>query len=386
MLQEAIQEFLRGIYIAAMCFSVVAMLLLQVSRGIDRSVKGKLHLLLCLLLFLPFAHFLKIVMGEPPRVFYALLLSVTWVYGPLAWLLTQNILLPQKRIQFWMIHFMPFFGALFYLTTASQVFSFNLYLAALMTQSSIYLGYSIYLFRKHLNRFRSINTDFQGSQYYWLKFLVFGLALMIVVDAILWMCNLLGANIGAHTLGIVATAFALFVSSLTITGLLKTFHQLEVRIDDEYGASEVEANKASSGGGKRSADRQRQLSDTAAKDIMAHLYALMEGTRVYLDPDLDQRKLAELLAISPQILSELLNTHMRVNFYAYLNSWRLKEALTLLKLQNLTLPIIDIAYRAGFNNRNTFYRVFREHTGSTPSAYRKRNESLLSAELHNSSI
>lgn len=77
---------------------------------------------------------------------------------------------------------------------------------------------------------------------------------------------------------------------------------------------------------------------------------------------------------------------MRVNFYAYLNSWRLKEALTLLKQQNLALPIIDIAYRAGFNNRNTFYRVFREHTGLTPSAYRKRNESLLSTELHNSSI
>lgn len=210
LLQETIQEFLRVIYIAAMCFSVVAMLLLQVSRGIDRSVKGKLHLLLCLLLLLPFVHFLKIVMGEPPRVLYALVLSVTWVYGPLAWLLTQNILLPHRRIQFWFIHFMPFFGALVYLSTALPVFSFNLYLAALMTQSAIYLGYSIRLFRTHLSRFRSINTDYQDSQYYWLKYLVFGLALMVVVDVILWACNLLGANIGAHTLGIVATAFALF--------------------------------------------------------------------------------------------------------------------------------------------------------------------------------
>jgi AraC-like DNA-binding protein len=32
--------------------------------------------------------------------------------------------------------------------------------------------------------------------------------------------------------------------------------------------------------------------------------------------------------------------------------------------------VTDITYRAGFNNRNSFYRVFKEKNGLTPSQYK----------------
>jgi AraC-like DNA-binding protein len=33
--------------------------------------------------------------------------------------------------------------------------------------------------------------------------------------------------------------------------------------------------------------------------------------------------------------------------------------------------IIDIAFRSGYNNKNSFYNAFKRHTGTTPSEYRR---------------
>jgi len=49
-------------------------------------------------------------------------------------------------------------------------------------------------------------------------------------------------------------------------------------------------------------------------------------------------------------------------------------ATTPLKLSSFNesyLTISDIAYRSGFNNRNSFYKVFKDKTGITPSQYKK---------------
>jgi len=36
--------------------------------------------------------------------------------------------------------------------------------------------------------------------------------------------------------------------------------------------------------------------------------------------------------------------------------------------------LADIAYRAGFNNRNSFYKAFKEKTGMRPSDYRRQQQ------------
>lgn len=82
-------------------------------------------------------------------------------------------------------------------------------------------------------------------------------------------------------------------------------------------------------------------------------------------------KLASLLAVTPHQLSELLNVHMQVSFYDYLNTLRHEESLKLLCNTQQNYSITDIAYRAGYNNRNSFYKIFKEKTGVTPSEFKK---------------
>ena len=58
-----------------------------------------------------------------------------------------------------------------------------------------------------------------------------------------------------------------------------------------------------------------------------------------------------------------------IDFVTYLNMVRVEKAAELLK--GTSLKITDIALRCGFDNVRTFNRVFKEVTGTTPSAFSK---------------
>ncbi|ALZ74554.1 helix-turn-helix domain-containing protein [Rheinheimera sp. F8] len=63
---------------------------------------------------------------------------------------------------------------------------------------------------------------------------------------------------------------------------------------------------------------------------------------------------------------------MHSSFYEFLNGQRYDESLRILRQAGHTLSIADIAYRAGFNNRNSVYKVYKHHAGITPAQYKKQ--------------
>ena len=67
-----------------------------------------------------------------------------------------------------------------------------------------------------------------------------------------------------------------------------------------------------------------------------------------------------------RIFSNVLNT----NFNGYVNSLRINHAQFL--LMNTDQSVISIAMDCGFNNQQTFNRVFRDLNGCTPGEYRKK--------------
>lgn len=81
-------------------------------------------------------------------------------------------------------------------------------------------------------------------------------------------------------------------------------------------------------------------------------------------------KLPSLLGITRNQLSELLNIHKQTSFYDFLNDLRYRESVALLQDSSSGLSIIDIAYRSGFNSRNSFYTAFKKRTGLTPKQYK----------------
>ncbi len=102
------------------------------------------------------------------------------------------------------------------------------------------------------------------------------------------------------------------------------------------------------------------------------LYEHMVKNKPYLNNELTIQDLAEQLKLSAQEISTYLNKELGVNFFNYINSFRIEEA-----KQRLTNPTYDnetllgIAYDSGFNSKTSFNTLFKKETGMTPSEYKK---------------
>ena len=72
--------------------------------------------------------------------------------------------------------------------------------------------------------------------------------------------------------------------------------------------------------------------------------------------------LAQALGVNKHQVSELLNVHLNMSFYEYLNQFRVSYACSRLSDPNYQDSILELAYEAGFNNKNSFYRAFKEKT------------------------
>jgi AraC-like DNA-binding protein len=79
-------------------------------------------------------------------------------------------------------------------------------------------------------------------------------------------------------------------------------------------------------------------------------------------------KIAKLVNISPNHLSDKFKEVTGVNFVDYIARTRTAKASEL--LDNSNLRISEIAFAVGFQSLSQFNRVFKKLTGKSPSAYR----------------
>lgn len=98
--------------------------------------------------------------------------------------------------------------------------------------------------------------------------------------------------------------------------------------------------------------------------------SLMEKEKLYIDPNLTLKDVADHMHTNTKYLSQVVNHHAGCNFQQFINTFRVNEVkskLTGEEFQNLTL--FGIALQCGFKNKSTFYKVFREITGHTPKDF-----------------
>ncbi|MCB0488607.1 MAG: helix-turn-helix transcriptional regulator [Cyclobacteriaceae bacterium] len=108
--------------------------------------------------------------------------------------------------------------------------------------------------------------------------------------------------------------------------------------------------------------------------LKKRLYAFMEEKELYLKRDLKMVEVASGLNISEHRLSQLLNVHLGINFFEYINRFRIRRARLLLHDPSFHKFTIEaIARECGFNSKSTFNEAFRKLEGRTPSSYKKDN-------------
>jgi AraC-like DNA-binding protein len=99
----------------------------------------------------------------------------------------------------------------------------------------------------------------------------------------------------------------------------------------------------------------------------------MEEEKPYLNPNLTLNDLSNKLGISNHNLSEILNTHLKQNFFDFVNQYRVEEVKKYLADEgNDHLTLLSIAFDAGFNSKSGFNAIFKKYIHVTPSEYRQR--------------
>lgn len=92
--------------------------------------------------------------------------------------------------------------------------------------------------------------------------------------------------------------------------------------------------------------------------------------REHLEDDLNRKKLASLVFLSPDYLSHVFSERTGESLTAFILNERIKKAKELLLLSKKSIR--DIALTSGFPNISYFSRQFKSLTGKTPQEFRKR--------------
>lgn len=116
------------------------------------------------------------------------------------------------------------------------------------------------------------------------------------------------------------------------------------------------------------------LSEDNLQHIANKLENAMQQEKIYLNAALSLPILAKSINTSSNYISQTLNERLQVNFFDYVNGYRVKHAKN--ELTNSNKTVLDIAMDAGFNSKSAFYTAFKKYTGITPMQYRKQHTSL----------
>ncbi|MFK8056907.1 MAG: helix-turn-helix domain-containing protein [Saprospiraceae bacterium] len=116
--------------------------------------------------------------------------------------------------------------------------------------------------------------------------------------------------------------------------------------------------------------RQSRLTPAELDDFKERLDALMLAQKPFLNRKLVKAELASLMGMSNPDLARLLNERIGMNFFEYVNAFRIKEFIRLAQGPDAdTLTLFGLAQEAGFNSKTTFNKAFKQLMGTSPSAY-----------------
>jgi AraC-like DNA-binding protein len=112
------------------------------------------------------------------------------------------------------------------------------------------------------------------------------------------------------------------------------------------------------------------LSNDAKQKIKKKIIAYFETDKAYLNPELNMDLLSSVLKIPKYQITEVLNTEIGMNFFLFVNTYRVEAVKKMLSNPDNKYSIEAIGYDAGFSSKSSFYTVFKNMTGETPVSFR----------------
>ncbi len=332
--------------------------------------------------------------------------SAPFLYGPLIFLYAGTLTGRFTRFKaIYLLNFVPFFLHFatilpFYLKTGDfKIAAYDHYLVSgfpttfkpLFTYSlkllhyGLYLGLTLGLIARYRREMEEQYSELERLDLGWLK-------LLAIVN--LAMIGIFIATVTGHGLEIITMTHGITrISYLWDTALIYTVGILAVRqapIFNEYRRiiEPVEPPTPQPGeppdGRTPSAPtdavqqtkvkyEKSRLDDHIADAYLAELTTHMRTAKPYLNSELGIKELATAIGLTEHVLSQVVNGRAGMNFFTFVNNFRIEEAQRLLadpsrKEEN----ILAAAFESGFKSKSHFNTLFKKTTGLTPREFRRQ--------------
>ncbi|RZJ51901.1 MAG: helix-turn-helix domain-containing protein [Flavobacterium sp.] len=114
------------------------------------------------------------------------------------------------------------------------------------------------------------------------------------------------------------------------------------------------------------------VTDKEYNEELVKLKRYMVEEKPFLNPSLTIQDVSAAIEIPVRDLSLLINHKLEQHFYDFVNTYRIENAMDILKdVTKSKVTILEILYEVGFNSKSSFNTAFKKHTGNTPTSYRK---------------
>lgn len=280
------------------------------------------------------------------------------------------------------LHFIPFLIALVYhipVLSKSGVEKLAIYqqvittgkipepewVIALMGVYTIFYTFlSIRMAYGYINYSKNTRSSIDLSFHRWLFFLSCSLTLPIFSTVII---SVTRDSILSVNLALLILSLFIFIIYITLTLKPRFFSE------SYYQIRESEQNSISDTPKYQNSNLTDQMKEKYQLKIIRH----MEEEKPYRDPELTISDFSEQTKIPSYYVSQIINEKLESHFLDFVNRYRIEEVKSKLKDSSQNhFTIITIAYDCGFNSKTAFYSAFRKNVGTTPSIYRKENQSV----------
>lgn len=285
--------------------------------------------------------------------------STGFLFGPFIYFYTKSLI--RKDFTFSvgiLIHFVPYFISIIYFIFESKVKFLQLtYLILLYLHISIYIFFAFKILLKFNNQIKN-----QFSETY--KFHITRLFIVLMVFSLLWLLDILTIVQSYFTVFPIEYKLITIYTLFTINLIFAIFIVYDSLSHPEL----LNLNLSDSATGKY---KTSTLNDADKQLYLSKLQIIISDKKPYLNPKINIKELAEISEIPVRALSQIINNSIGMNFYDFINSYRIEYSKNLL-INNSEKNILEILFDSGFNTKSAFNSAFKKFTKMTPSEFRKR--------------
>ncbi|HEY6909210.1 MAG TPA: helix-turn-helix domain-containing protein [Myxococcales bacterium] len=306
-----------------------------------------------------------------------------FLFGPLLYLYVAALTRPASRFEKrWLLHGLPFAADVlvmlpaFYLKSGPEKLAIaQAYLAGQaapakhvlealqLLQAMSYLIASWIALRRYARKMEGWFSDLARIDLRWLQS-------MVLAHAAVWSVVILSGALRAA--GIAPASLRSLEQAVQIGSALVVFATGWVSLWQPALFEKAQAARGAEPAPRPLPKYQRnRLEDEEAARLARTLTAKMSEDELYRDGALTLQALADAIGVTPHMLSQVLNLHLRKSFFVLVNSYRAEALMAALADPGQRRRgVLDLALEAGFNSKSTLNSFFKQYTGLTPSEFR----------------